>query len=340
MSDPRRLIVVFLMRRPAPGQHSVERVFDTVVRALPVDIEPQVIELPHVSKGVLPRVRNLVFTSRLRADVVHVTGDVYYCALAIRRQRCVLTILDLVSLTRLNGWRRKAVEVLWYRLPVWWARYVTTISEATQDELLRLIPSASGKVSVVACPARDEYLAAQRDTERWPLSRVLQVGTGENKNVERVFLALEGLPIHLRIVGTLSRTQRRLLNESALSFSTAENVSDEQMLQEYLTSDMLLFASTYEGFGLPIVEAQAVGLPVVTSNLAPMPEVAGGGALFVDPFSVSAIHCGVERMLDSRDLALSLIAIGRANARRYEPSAVAELYAAIYRRCCEASRRQ
>ena len=111
---PPRVRVKVVMRRPLPGQFSVERVFHDVVAALPTDIEASLVEVPHHSRGVVPRIRNILFTARLRADVIHIAGDIQYCALAVRPSRCVLTVLDLVSLRRLTGWRRRVLSLVWY----------------------------------------------------------------------------------------------------------------------------------------------------------------------------------------------------------------------------------
>jgi len=163
------------------------------------------------------------------------------------------------------------------------------------------------------------------------LTQVLQVGTNPNKNLERLVQAIAPLPVHLRIVGSLSEEQQVLLNTSGLSYSSVANLSEEDLVGEYSGSDVLTFLSTYEGFGLPIVEAQAVGLPVITSNVSSMPEVAGDGAVLVDPFSYEAIRDAVVRLLESPDLAEQLVTRGRQNVQRYLPGAIARMYADIYR---------
>lgn len=94
---------------------------------------------------------------------------------------------------------------------------------------------------------------------------------------------------------------------------------------------MLVFASTHEGFGLPIIEAQSVGRAVVTSNRPPMSDVAGGAAVLVDPLSEESIREGIERVIRDRELRGSLLELGFENARRYSPARTAEQYARIYR---------
>ena len=325
------LDVALVMRRALPGQFSVERVFRDVCAALPSDINGQVVCLPFESRGILPRLRNMVFTLRIRSDIVHITGDVHYCALAVRRSRCVLTVLDLVSLHRLRGLRRRILLLFWYRLPVWWAACVTTISIATKKELVTCTPIAVRKVVLVPCPVSPEFSNVNRVPWQRRTKRLLIVGTSANKNLHRLAEAVIGLPVHLRIIGFLDARKTHFLDELHLSYSFAGNLSELQLAQEYAHADILLFASTYEGFGLPILEAQAAGLPVITSNIHSMPEVAGEGALLVDPFDKASIRSAVVLLMDSPWIATSLIAKGRDNAKAYVPQIIAGQYSHIYR---------
>ncbi len=130
----------------------------------------------------------------------------------------------------------------------------------------------------------------------------------------------------------MSDGQRKLLSSLDLPWSSTEHVSAEELIAEYRDSDILVFASTYEGFGLPIGEAQAIGLPVITSNLAPMTDTAGKGALLVDPYDEGEIRKALEQLLHSPDLARRLSDQGRRNAGRFHTNIVADQYSAVYSR--------
>ncbi len=78
------------------------------------------------------------------------------------------------------------------------------------------------------------------------------------------------------------------------------------MVLLYNSAKVFVYPSLYEGFGLPILEAMSCGVPVVTSNVSSVPEVAGGCALLVDPNSVDQIACAILQILNNNDLALSL----------------------------------
>ena len=95
-------------------------------------------------------------------------------------------------------------------------------------------------------------------------------------------------------------------------------------------ADILAFVSTYEGFGLPIIEAQAIGRVVITSNLASMPEVAGKGALFVNPFSVEEIREGIVSLIENEHDRATLIKRGLENVKRFDKEKIANQYQEIY----------
>ncbi len=162
-------------------------------------------------------------------DVIHVTGDIYYCSLAVPRQRCVLTIHDLVSLNRLKGLRKHVFSLFWYSLPLRWAPRLTAISDETKRQLEREYPPAVGKVEVIPDCVDDAFERNYRLPRGGTLRpQVLQVGTTVNKNLERVAKAASGLSLRLRIIGPLSSVQRGLLGSLDLAWSSTEQLSAEE----------------------------------------------------------------------------------------------------------------
>ena len=102
------------------------------------------------------------------------------------------------------------------------------------------------------------------------------------------------------------------------------------MLEEYIAADIVVFCSLFEGFGMPIIEAQAIGRPVVTSDRSPMREVTGSGALLVDPKDVSSIRQGIETLISNPDVAESYRRAGLKNAEAYQVSTIADQYFELY----------
>jgi glycosyltransferase involved in cell wall biosynthesis len=207
---------------------------------------------------------------------------------------------------------------------------VTAISTHTRDQLVRRFPFVRGKIQVIPdpLPLGFSYRPKRFNAGR---PRILQVGTAAHKNLERLLEAIQGRKCTLHVIGRLSEEQRYALERTSIACENQVDVSDTELIKAYEQADLVTFVSLSEGFGMPIIEAQAIGRPVITSRLSPMREVAGEGALLVDPFSVREIRDAVDQIIRNEDCRARLIAAGLENVNRFHPSVVAEQYAELYR---------
>jgi glycosyltransferase involved in cell wall biosynthesis len=306
--------------------------------------------------------------ARQRADVHHIVGDSHYLVFGLPLEKTVLTIHDCAALNRLKGLKCALLKYFWFAGPMRRAAVVTTISQASKDELRKWVGPLADKVVVVSDCVFGEFAYDPKPfNEESPV--VLQVGTKWNKNVERVIEAVRGTGFRLEIVGNLEKASHGLTRikgrispggcadltkqeNSVLGDPSTRNalpegkptedgsdsrirelgrLTDEELVEAYRRCDMVVFASLYEGFGLPILEAQAMGRPVITSNFGAMREAAGDGALLVDPYSVEAIREAVLRIKREPALREDLIAKGLRNAAKFSADAVALKYAQIYK---------
>jgi glycosyltransferase involved in cell wall biosynthesis len=326
-----RVRVVWLARRAPPGLFSIERVFDSVRGALPADIDVRLETNRFLSRGVLRRLLDALAARQRAGGITHVLGDVHYLTWFLPRRGSILTVHDCVSLERSQGVRRFLLWLLWYWLPLRRVEHVTVVSEYTRQALARWVPGARPDVSVIPPPVPPEFTPHPAPA-RGERLRLLHVGTSENKNLARVIEACRGLPVMLDIIGRLDRACAARLRELDVAYENRAELGDAELLEAYHRCDALIFASTYEGFGLPILEAQAVGRPVITSRTCSMPEASGGAACLVDPFDVEDIRRGIRRLLDDPDYAKALVRFGYENAARHAPERVAAAYAELYRR--------
>jgi glycosyltransferase involved in cell wall biosynthesis len=327
MAEPRTR-VVFLQRLPFAHIFSIERVFERVRAHLPARFECEVVVSSFPSTGVRNRVRSVLEARRHRGDVIHVTGDTNYLGVLGDRRRTVLTVHDTEFLERAGAAKRLLYRMFWLWLPVLRSAVVTTPSSQSRADLLREVRCPPGKVRVVPNPLPDLRPAPRRDLPPRPV--LLQVGTRPNKNLGRVVDALAGIECVLRVLGPLSAADRAHLDARGVRFEELVDVADAELERCYQECDALVFVSTKEGFGMPVVEAQAVGRPVVTSDAEPLREVAGTGACFVDPFDVGAIRAGVQRVLGDPAYRDQLVRDGLRNVERFRAVVVAAQYAAIY----------
>ena len=283
----------------------------------------------------------------------HITGDVHYAILALPKDRTILTIHDLVFLHTYSGLRRALLKWIFLDLPVKKAKYITTISEKSKQEILDYTNCNPEKILVIPNPVDPIFAASTPSTSSTPStvltslnlpqppstslttstpSTLLFLGTKPNKNLELTIAALFGLDLHLRIIGELTRKQEEMLAKFKINYSVVFSISPEQLVEEYRNAKVILFPSTYEGFGLPVIEGFQAERPVITSNISPMKEVAGDAAVLVDPYSVASIREGVINLLSSHQRQMELVEAGKEKVANYQPGFIAGLYQELWRK--------
>jgi glycosyltransferase involved in cell wall biosynthesis len=323
---------VHLMRAPTALAHSVESLA-AMVRGGSAGFRFSV----HYNKFARPSFRGLLVdmarAACLRGDVFHVTGDCGYLALALPQRRTVLTILDCATYRRLGGLRRHIYGLLWIRLPVWHSRIVVAISETVRQEVVALSGVSPSKVRVVHCSILPEFFdrapGSKLDQARIPV--LLQVGTTANKNVERLAEALEGVRCRLLLIGRLQPSQSVALARFGVDYEVRERLSVMEIVRCYRECDVVVFASTSEGFGMPVIEGQACGKPVVAADIPALREVSGDAACFVDPLDPASIRRGIRRVLDDEHFRGDLVDRGHRNAERFRAENLCAEYSQIYR---------
>jgi glycosyltransferase involved in cell wall biosynthesis len=331
---------LFFRRARATGNTSIEHSFDAMAAAFPKDMgfELDSFESSFYSNGFLPRLNAILEVRRNQATVNHITGDTNFLALGLPRRTTILTIHDCGLLDRKNRLARWILWYFWLKLPVRNSQIVTAVSESTRQDIIRLTGCSPKKVCVIPTVIKPSFAYSPKTFQK-DYPTVLHIGNGPNKNLERHAQALAGLPCRFHVVGQINNKQIALLKQLKLDFLISYNLSDEALQDAYRQADIVLFCSTSEGFGMPIIEAQTVGRVVVTSSIAPMTDVAGEGACFADPLSISDIRRAIEQVLYDNNYRNKLIYNGLENVKRFNPETVARQYIDLYERIEERQRR-
>lgn len=325
------MTISFFHRKPFPFHQSIEKLFEEVREHLPGEAEARVCVAPHFSAGLAPRIRNILWARRNQGDVNHITGDIHYVALGLKKSKTILTIHDIGFIDHPNPAVRMILKLFWLTLPIKRSAITTVISETTKRHILRHVRCNPARIVVIPnAISRDWKRKDKPFNESYPT--LLHVGTKFNKNLERTIRAIKGLSLRLKIIGKLTAEQEALLQECGIDYSAHFNISEAELMNHYETSDMLVFCSTLEGFGLPIIEAQTVGRPVATSKISAMPETAGEGACLVDPYDTDSIRQGILKVIRDREYRESLVEKGFANAKRFDPVVTARQYYEVYQK--------
>lgn len=216
---------------------------------------------------------------------------------------------------------------------------IITPSSSTKRDIAKILKIIPDKIfTVFEAPGEDfkkiediSKLNFIRDKYELPEKFALFVGSVNwNKNLINLAQACIDINLNLVLIGDDFKSQKNLDHKELKSFANflerfgkyplikmIEFVGNEDLVVVYNLAQVLLLPSFYEGFGLPILEAQACGLPVVTSNISSMPEVGGDGAIYVDPAKPDDIAFKLKKLLEDANLRNSLVEKGFANAKIY-----------------------
>jgi len=327
--------VNLFFRKQTKGYRSLEEIFDIVIHALE-NIYVETIEVPEKEISANKLWANIRWVKRHKSKLNHITGDIHYIALASGKHT-VLTVHDAFSSYSGNWYQKLVNRLLWYWLPALVVKRITTISEKSRKELEGIVPFAKHKIRVIPNPYNPKLLLGEKQLEHAHVADtsrpiVLHLGTKSNKNLERTIQAMEDLPYKLYIIGQLTDTQALLLAKHDVQFRSFFNLPYSELATLYHQCTVVSFASLYEGFGMPIIEAQLVGKPVITSRVDPMPWVAGeGGAHMVDPNNIEEIKEGIIKVIEDETYRNRLVKKGLENVKRFEPGKIAKMYEEVYR---------
>jgi glycosyltransferase involved in cell wall biosynthesis len=225
-------------------------------------------------------------------------------------------------------------------------------SRATYDALVARFPETAGKTRVVlpGLPPEahrkeaDTLVSALREAHRFHRRYILYIGsTRPNKNLPNMLRSfartreqnMELADVDFVLVlspGRFLPEVQRIVETEGLTAAVRilPPVTEEEKRALYRGAELLFFATRFEGFGIPVLEAQAQGTAVIAGDDASLPEVAGGSAMLVDPLDVDVMARGLERLLSDRHLRMKLVEQGYENIGRFSWDGAAREVLEVY----------
>ncbi len=283
-------------------------------------------------------------------DLLHVP---HFNAPLLHRGPLVISIMDVIHL-RAPDYRNTLRSYLYARpmlnAAARKADHVVTVSNYSKTQIMETLGTPAAKISVIHCGVGAQFREYGNDQKFRNAARILGIDTPfllyvgnlkPHKNVSTLLRAYAQLrrgkrfAHSLLIVGDDARWKHTVVEECVrlgIRDTTvfAPFVSADLLPRIYAAADALVMPSTAEGFGLPVLEAMACGTPVVCSNAASLPEVAGDAALYFDPASAKELAGQIERLLQSKELRTSLRDRGLQRAKQFTLQEFTRKHMALY----------
>lgn len=318
---------------------SIGRSFKPLINKISQTEEVKEFWVPYNGANPLNLIKNIwfVYKHRNNKGINHITGDIHYCILGLIGCKSVLTIHDDYAMVKANrGWLGKLYKyIFWIFLPVKLASKTVFISEATKKKIERLV--SSRRTVVISNHSVDSEFTYKEKTFNVKNPLILQIGASPQKNLETTIkvvakLKKSGFNCHLRVIKRMSEEQHTLAKRLGIDYSNVYDLSDKEIVEEYLKADIIAFPSLYEGFGMPIIEGQATGRIVITSNFEPMNWVAGNnGAILLDnPLDKKEYTRKLTEIILNEKLRNQTIKMGFENSKRFTVEKAVKTYHKLY----------
>jgi glycosyltransferase involved in cell wall biosynthesis len=313
---------------------SIQILFDIIRQHLPSYIEKKEMYFRHEGLSGIKKIQHIYSVSTMeKGDVNHSVGEITYAAIFMKKKKTILTIHDIYRLYNSTGFKKLIYKWIWLKIPIARVGYITAISNTTKNEILKYVNIEPSKIRVIYNCVSPSFIPVPAVFNK-DKPVLLQVGIWPQKNLNRVIQAIAGISCKLNIVGKPTDENLALLKKHEIDFSWKTDLTQAEIVQQYVDCDIVVFASLFEGFGVPIIEGNATDRVVITSNCSAMVEVAGDAACLVDPLDIASIRAGILKVIDNDDYRTKLIAAGRENKKRFEATKIANQYAALYEEVC------
>ena len=320
------------MRKPFKGKHfSVENFYHELFKNFSnKNIEIKFKICPLKSNGFFKRIYLCIWAFFNQGHINHICGDINFISIFMSKRRTINTFLDFYSMQRLQGIKRLIYYIFWVKIPYLKSKNLITISNKTLRELNNFIEINNKKNIHIIGISVSQNFKKKIKNQISKVPKILVIGTAINKNILNIISSLKNIFCELTLIGELNNEIIQELIRNKINYKNLVSINKRKLINEYINSDMLLFPSNYEGFGVPILEAQSVGRPVITSKFQPMRNVAGNAAIFVNPGKISEISKAVKIIVNNQKLRKSLIKKGFNNIKRFKKEIILKEHLKVY----------
>jgi glycosyltransferase involved in cell wall biosynthesis len=276
--------------------------------------------------------------NKLQLDIYHGLSHELPIGIEKTKAKMIVTIHDLIFLRYPEFYKKidRNIYEKKFRYACRISTHIHAISEQTKQDLVSFFSIPEEKITVIYQSINpiffdridNDFKYDIRKKYQLPKKFLLSVGTVEPR--KNLLGLLEGMVnckiyIPLIVVGKSTDYQQKVqkfieadLNRLQVYF--LPRVEDRELAAMYQMAEVLIYPSFFEGFGLPVAEAQASGCPVITSNISSLPEAGGDAAFYIDPGKPEEIGQALKTVLSDSTLRKSMVSKGRTNAQRFTPA--------------------
>jgi len=288
-----------------------------------------------------------LFQLRKKYDIYHIIDHSYsYLINFLPKNKTVITCHDLIPLRIKNFLSVKSIlSFKYYISGLKKAKKIIAVSENTKKDLIEILRINPKKIEVIPTKSIDRRIfkklnkkALRKKHKLEKRKIILHVGNLFYKNTVLILKALKELKKEIKNiffikVGKFTKEELEFIKNNQLGdyILNKENVSKKELVELYNISDIFIFPSLYEGFGIPLLEAMACGIPIITSNTSSIPEVVDNAAIKINPQSKEELINSIKKLLKNKKTGEKFIKEGHQNLKRFNDKEIKKMILKVYR---------
>jgi len=245
------------------------------------------------------------------------TGPIFYL-------NKIITLHDIAFIRFKDSFSRKFSNFYEFLIPrmLKSSKHIFTVSDFSKNEISEYYRINKDKITVIHNAVNEDFFESKQVISQDYILALSNINKQKNfSSLIQAFNELNDPNLKLYIIGSANKnfinTNLELKNDNNRIKYLGGNLTDSEIIKYYSNARLFAFTSYYEGFGIPPLEAQACGTPILLSNIPVFKEIYSDSALYCDPFSVEDIKDKIRILIDDKILQKLLIEKGYENTRKY-----------------------